>query len=337
MASRESVVVGAGIVGASIAYHLAKLGHTVTLIDAGLPGSGATAASFAWIGRPRSSTSRSAQLRFMAVDEWHRLHAAVPAVNASWPGAITWGEFGAEDGTPWTRDIASIEPQLRLVPDAVQERPDDGYVDPVAATEALVEAARRRGARVLLGDSVREVTCSRGAVDGVRTGSGTISADTVVLTNGTGVAALADRLGVAVPVRASPSLMFRFANRPGVVRGIVAGDRYEVRQLPDGSLLSPAAYKGETSRSDLRERGLRVATILQDSFEGLGPLELRSAEIGWRPMPQDGEPIIGPLPGVDGLYLAVMHSGVTLAAAVGRLVAAEIATGETAQELIDCR
>ena len=46
--------------------------------------------------------------------------------------------------------------------------------------------------------------------------------------------------------------------------------------------------------------------------------------MGWRPIPQDGLPIVGFLPGIGGLYVSVMHSGVTLAAAVGRFAAAEI-------------
>ena len=48
--SSDLVVVGAGIVGASVAYHTARAGAVVTLIDAGRPGAGVTADSFAWIG-----------------------------------------------------------------------------------------------------------------------------------------------------------------------------------------------------------------------------------------------------------------------------------------------
>jgi hypothetical protein len=52
-----------------------------------------------------------------------------------------------------------------------------------------------------------------------------------------------------------------------------------------------------------------------------------------RPMPADGLPVVGPVPGVDGAYLAVMHSGVTLAPAVAQLVAAEVVHGATAADL----
>lgn len=64
-----------------------------------------------------------------------------------------------------------------------------------------------------------------------------------------------------------------------------------------------------------------------------GDVRLVSARIGLRPMPTDGLPIIGPLPGIRGVHLAVMHSGVTLAPVVGRLVATEILAGVDADEL----
>ena len=54
-------------------------------------------------------------------------------------------------------------------------------------------------------------------------------------------------------------------------------------------------------------------------------------------MPADGEPIVGPVAKVSGLYLAVMHSAVTLAAAVGRLIARELVDGTVESALTGCR
>jgi glycine/D-amino acid oxidase-like deaminating enzyme len=54
-------------------------------------------------------------------------------------------------------------------------------------------------------------------------------------------------------------------------------------------------------------------------------------------MPADGEPIIGPVPGVPGLYLAAMHAAVTLAPAVGHLVARELVDGTVEPALAGCR
>jgi glycine/D-amino acid oxidase-like deaminating enzyme len=172
---------------------------------------------------------------------------------------------------------------------------------------------------------------------GVRTLQEPHVGDRVVLAAGVGTAVLCERLGIPIPVRSDPAVMFRFDASPGVIRSIVGGDGYEVRQLADGSLLCPAVYADEATRGALDERGRALALRLERTFRGLGPVALRSAEVGWRPMPVAGEPLIGFSSSVDGLYLAVMHSAVTLAASVGLLVAGEIATGEVPAELASLR
>jgi glycine/D-amino acid oxidase-like deaminating enzyme len=60
-------------------------------------------------------------------------------------------------------------------------------------------------------------------------------------------------------------------------------------------------------------------------------------KIGVRPMPQDERPIVGPVPGISGFYVAVTHSGVTLAPLVGQLVAQEITTSQPSPELAEYR
>jgi glycine/D-amino acid oxidase-like deaminating enzyme len=80
-----------------------------------------------------------------------------------------------------------------------------------------------------------------------------------------------------------------------------------------------------------------VLDRLARAFDGVDSLKLRSVRVGVRPMPVDGLPVIGPVPGVTGAYLAVMHSGVTLAPAVGRRVAAEVVHGEDVEEFAGLR
>ena len=73
------------------------------------------------------------------------------------------------------------------------------------------------------------------------------------------------------------------------------------------------------------------------TFRGAADVELLSAQVGERPMPADGEPIVGPVAEVPGLYLAVMHSAVTLAPTMGRLIATELVDGTVQPELAGCR
>jgi glycine/D-amino acid oxidase-like deaminating enzyme len=149
--------------------------------------------------------------------------------------------------------------------------------------------------------------------------------------------ALCAGIGVTLPVDPSPAVLVRLRATPGLVRTIVATPSLEVRQLDDGTVLAPAPYTGETDQAALLATAERVRDRFAAWFRGAGDTEILSVEVGWRPMPVDGEPVIGPPVGTRGLYVAVMHSAITLAASVGRLAAAEILTTRSAPELAGCR
>ncbi len=196
--SRDLVVVGAGIVGASVAYHAARAGAVVALVDAGRPGAGVTADSFAWIGASGVRTGPAAGLRATATEEYRRLEAELPGLPVTWSGSLTWG---AEDGAPEAgpgqeivdaATVVTLEPTLRQPPEWAVWAPGDGAVDPVGVTERLVAGARVHGARVHPDTPVTAVRRNvAGRVVGVETAAGPLSGATVVLAAGVATAALA--------------------------------------------------------------------------------------------------------------------------------------------------
>ncbi len=177
--SRDLVVVGGGIVGASVAYHAARAGAGVTLVDAGRPGAGVTADSFAWIGASGVRTGPAAWLRATATEEYRRLEAELPGLPVTWSGSLSWG---AEDGAPEAgpgqeivdaATVATLEPTLRQPPEWAVWAPADGAVDPVGVTERLVAGARAHGARVHPDTPVTAVRRdAAGRVVGVETAAG---------------------------------------------------------------------------------------------------------------------------------------------------------------------
>src|ERR671914_851923 len=328
----DLVVVGAGIVGASVAYHAARAGAVVTLVDAGRPGAGVTADSFAWIGASGVRTGPAAALRATATQEYRRLEAELPGLPVTWSGSVSWG---AADGAPEAgpgqeivnaATVATLEPTLRQPPEWAVCAPGDGAVDPVGVTERLVEGARAHGAQVRPDTPVTAVRRdAAGRVAGVETAAGPLSGATVVLAAGVATAALGAPLGVRVAVEPSPSPLFRLRAPAGLVRTVVSTDDFDLRQVAANRLIAAA---------DSPERTLAA---VRSTFRGAASVELLSARVGMRPMPADGEPIIGPVAEVPGLYVAVMHSAVTLAAAVGRLVARELVDGTVEPALSGCR
>ncbi|TDE29038.1 FAD-binding oxidoreductase [Nonomuraea mesophila] len=269
MADRSIVVVGAGIIGASLAYHLAGHGRPVILIDAGLPGSGTTRASFAWIGRPAVSDLPSAPLRYLALDEYRRLETELPDLSIRWSGSLSWDGFDETPG-PCTSDVGALEPNLLDPPAVAIHRPEDAAFDPVAVTHLLVAAARGRGARLLTGMPATALDHQAGTVSGVRTTAGVIPAETVVLAAGTGTVALCSGIGITLPVDPSPAILVRLRAALGLVRTIIAMPSLEVRQLDDGTVLAPTAYSGERDHAALLRTARRVRDRFAASFAGAG-------------------------------------------------------------------
>jgi glycine/D-amino acid oxidase-like deaminating enzyme len=330
--SRDVVVVGAGIIGASVAYHAARAGAAVTLVDAGRPGSGVTASSFAWIGASGVRLGPAAALRATATEDYHRLESELPGLPVTWSGSLSWG---AEDTAPEAgpgqeivdaATVTTLEPALRQPPEWAVWARGDGAVDPVGVTERLVAGARAHGARIHPHTPTTAVRRdAAGRVAGVETAAGPLSGATVVLAAGVASTALAAPLGIRVPVDPSPATLFRFRAPAGLIRTVVHNRDFDLRQVaPDR--LAAAADSPERTRAAVRS-----------TFRGAADVELLSAQVGDRPMPADGEPIVGPVAEVPGLYLAVMHSAVTLAPTMGRLIAKELVDGNAQPELAGCR
>jgi glycine/D-amino acid oxidase-like deaminating enzyme len=128
----------------------------------------------------------------------------------------------------------------------------------------------------------------------------------------------------------------RFTAPPGLVRTLVATAHLEVREATDGHLLVAAEYHGEIDHDDLWRAGDMMLRRLTATFDAQD-VTLVSVRLGTRPMPADGLPIIGPVPHAGGAYIAVMHSGITLAPTAGRLIASEIVDGVEAKQLAGLR
>jgi glycine/D-amino acid oxidase-like deaminating enzyme len=329
--SRDLVVVGAGIVGASVAYHAARAGADVTLVDGGRPGAGVTVNSFAWIGTAGVHTGPAAALRVTATAEYRRLAAELPELPVTWSGSLSWGAADTAVAGPGQEivdaaTVATLEPTLRQPPEWAIWAPGDGAADPQRVTERLVAGARAHGARVHPDTPVTAVHRDvAGRVVGVETAAGPLACATVVLAAGVATTALAAPLGIPVPVDPSPATLVRFRAPAGLVRTVVSNRDFDLRQAGPDRLHAAA---------DSPERALAA---VRSTFRGAKDVELLSTSVGVRPMPADGEPIVGPVVDVPGLYLAVMHSAVALAPAVGRAVARELVDGTVDPALAGCR
>lgn len=338
---KRIIVIGAGIVGASLAYYLASKGTKVTVVEAGDIASGVTGTSFAWINTSCAGPDPIAALRSSAIAAWRQLETQVPGLTVRWHGALS---YGTQDGrvSPVSilvdrSRIAQLEPHLRQPPEQAVHEPEQGALDAVAATHALLAAAQALGATVRTHTPVLGFAVQDAKVTGVETVAGLIEADVVVLAAGTGTAKLAEQLGASLPIHASPAIFMRYQAPPGLVRGIISSHAMEVRQDEDGTMLAAEDYVDDAPDNQPAAMAQRTASAIRNELKGAESIAPAFACIGLRPMPFDGVPIIGYLPQVGGAYVCAMHPGVVLAAIVGQLASEEIVTGQPRSALQACR
>ena len=221
-------------------------------------------------------------------------------------------------------------PQLGGLPEEALAFPQEGVADAARLTRVLAGDASRHGARFVTGVRANAIGEQGGRVRSVVTDLGDLPADRVVVAAGTGAAALAGSLGLSLPMVPRPGLLLTTRPISPVLDKVLVTPEGEIRQLMDGRILMPTSvgHQGDTSEAiaELPEKLAEQALARVRAYFPSTELALEEVTLAWRPVPADGLPVAGSL-GPEGLYLAVMHSGVTLAAIVSELAVTEMHTG----------
>jgi glycine/D-amino acid oxidase-like deaminating enzyme len=335
------VVIGAGIIGASIAYHLARDGARVTVVEGREPGGVATPASFAWINASWGNPEGYFRLRRESMAQWRQLAAELPELRPVWSGGLCWdlppaeqnsyvreqGSWGCGIRSVDRHEAARLEPQLANPPEAAVHVPEEGAIEPKTAALTLLAGAERLGTRLIAGADVRRLSMQGDCVVGAEVNGQSIKADEVVLAAGAGTPALAAHAGLTLPVTAEPGLLVHSKPHELLLNGLVLAPELHMRQTAEGCIVAGADFGGGDPGKNPATTARDVFRQLQSMLTGGEALELAGYSVGFRPMPSDGFPIIGRLAGRDGLYVAVLHSGITLAPAVGSFAAEELLRG----------
>ena len=336
----KTIVVGSGIIGSSVAYHLAVRGAEVTVVTGDCPGGIATTASFAWINAAPGNSRSYFEFRLKAMLDWHRLQRELDgALPVNWNGSLWWEddmeavEEKTWESTSWGYPIRVVsraeareqEPSLRQHPNRSAYSAIEGSVPPLQTARLLLDRAAARGA-VIQTDPVLALTADRGRATGVRTSSGLIQADEVILAAGEASESLSADVGVALPMTNLSGFLAQSVPRPPLLRGIVLAPRVHMRQCVDGRVVVGWDFGGSAAPDDPHHEAEKLIGAARELLVD-DDLDLDHFTLGLRPIPADGFPVIGEAPGLPGLYLAVMHSGITLAPLVGRLSAEEIVGG----------
>ncbi len=356
------VVIGAGIVGSSIAFHLARRDAEVILIDRSKPGTGASSHSFAWINAGHKPPFAYHDFNRRSMDIWDRFSQQLEVdVGLRWGGKISWQSAPgpAEELRNATKHLQSwgypirlidagtlteMEPGLSPGPiEAAEYSEIEGHVEPSKVIDACITQVLKQGGQVLSNTELVALESSRGdKVQSVTTTTGDIACDAVVLAGGIDNTMLASHVGAYIPQQSSPGVVIRTDPQPKLLKSVSVvylpplseqDKEVHLRQLSDGTLMI-----GEGSQESLAadDSQLHADNLLARAVQYFPALEEANAipvPVGYRPMPLDGYPVLGFVKEAPNVYMALTHSGVTLAPIIGQLASIEIMDGTNVESL----
>jgi sarcosine oxidase subunit beta len=355
----DAIVIGGGVIGVSIAYHLARLGcRRVLLLEQGQLGSGTTAQSSCLV-RTHYSVPENVALANagLAVFRNFAQYLEDPEADAGFTRCGLLIVAAADARADALRDTLAVErsvgidareigaddaraihPLLNLDDiAAIGWEPDAGYADAYLTLSAFARSARRLGATIREGSAVTDlVRDASGRVMGVVTAAGTIAAGFVVSAQNIWSRQLAAWTGIDVPLTLSRHAVFTleapvpYTRNLPVLKDLASPGKLYMRSYGGSQLLVGDGNEGETiadpdtEQADVAldyvaEIGEQVAHRLPVFAEA----GLAASWTGVYDVTPDWNPVLGALPGLEGLYVAYGFSGhgFKLSPIVGRLVA----------------
>jgi glycine/D-amino acid oxidase-like deaminating enzyme len=350
------VVVGGGVLGVSAAAHLVQEGAQVLLVTEGELASGASGRSLSWLnsfGNLRSPAYHN--LRFLGIDRYRTLATRIgPTPYLRFDGGLTWPAAGAteqmrdhhrhmteigydsrwlapEEVGDWTPGVDSTA----ISPDGALFSPGEGWVDLPWLVGLLAGRVRDGKGLIIEHGGPAKVLVENGRATGVLTAAGErFDADAVLLATGPSVPEQVAEFGVSIPDATPAALLVKTRPVGSELRAVLNTPNVSLRPTPDGGLAMDSDAAAQEVIGDERSGYEVKDTTVEDLMAhasailaGHPRLEAEWYGVGPKPIPGDGDPVLGPVEEVPGLSVAFSHSGATLALISGELLAREVATG----------
>ena len=349
----QVVVVGGGIIGCSIAYHLTRRGITdVVVLEQGTLTCGTTWHAAGLVSQLKSTHSLTKLATYSA-----RLFEELEDETGQATGYRTPGSISVADNEErWEEILRSatmaegvgVETQVIDLKEATERWPlmrtddlvgalyipRDGQTSPVDTTMALAKGAKARGAQIIEGVSVTELKSLNGAVTGVVTEQGSIEAEIVVLATGMWTRHLAKQIGVNVPLQACEHFYIVTEPIDGVEIGMPTlrdPGNYTYFKEETGKIMAGFFEpRGKVWRTDQIPRDFSFDSLPED-WEHIGPIFERAihrvpalGECGLQlffngpeAFTPDGVYYMGETPEVDNCYVAAGFNSVGIQSAGG--------------------
>lgn len=365
MLTCDILVIGGGVIGTSIAYHLARRrAGKVVLLEKSFLAAGSSGKSGAIVRQHYSNrlTALMARLSLRVFEHFEDVVGGPPVFTHTGMVLIVnerdrrgldanlamQRDLGIDVRLLSKQDLAEVDPQAQLADnELVAFETEAGFVESVQVVASYAEAARREGAEIREGVEVQGLVIDGSKIAGAETNEGRWSSRAVVLATGPWAAQLAGRAGLTLPVQASRTQVALFRKPPGVKHGFgragpVYGDFVQgiYFKPTHGELLHAGSIKGEEIRSPVDPDRYNetadadwVPLIRQGVVQRYPAMRRCYGRGGFGALygiTPDWHPILDRWPGVEGAYCAVGFSGhgFKMSPIVGRLMAELIVDGQ---------
>jgi glycine oxidase len=328
------VVVGGGVIGCAIAERLSReRRHQVLLLERDSVGAHASGAA-AGLLSPHSETADlglSSRSLAMFPELVERVERSGITVEYREQDGLTPALTGEEE-----RGLRRGPGRWLDAPEALAAEPGlsdrvrgaavfrEAQVTPIRLVRALARVAAIQGAEVREGAPVGGLSLRAGQLQGVQTAEGHLRADVVVLAAGPWSPSLASPAGAVLDVRPSRGQLVMMRPHGAAMRHVLTWRGCYLVPKPDGTVV--AGSTEEDAGFDDRPTVDGVAGLLQFASQAVPALGRATVERVWaalRPATPDGQPVIGPVPGLPNLIVATGHNrtGILLAPVTAELVA----------------
>ena len=362
------VVIGAGIIGTMIAYELVKKGARVILIDKEIPASGASGNSFSWINAtyPKKPFNYNL-LSQMGIEAYKNLEREFQ-FDIKWSGSLEWfEELGQQEKL--FAEIKAIKKYPRYTPvslissveaefmepkvffgdeNTIVHSESDGAIDTIQAIQMIHNEFERLGGESIFSCEFLKLNEKNGRLSSIDTTMGKFKVDHAVFACGIDTD---NNLSIDTSSTPTPGIILKSKPVENRFNKIIVGPGVHIHQQNDGSIVLGEQDGAPLNHFDrLKERPSkfpnkefeelhteRIINTAKNFTTGLEDIVIEKVSIGWRPLPKDRIPIIGRFKKTKGVYVSMMHSGISLAAIVSKLVSEEILENKNIPILDDFR
>ena len=343
---KKIIIIGGGIVGASFAYHASLYNsNKITILTDALPGDSkqATSNTWGWVNGYSNNDKDYADFRLANLDYWPKLLEELKNFKYTSKGAFFWDmddknlNKTIDQHNSWGHrvkkisqlQISEIVPELNELPIIAGFGENDLALEGSQITSKLIENSGCEIKKI----KVSGLTYKKNHVMGVKTEKGILNADEIIIAAGLGVTDLLSSININFEMKSSLGLLAYTKPLPLLLKHSITGKDFHVRQDDQGRLVIGGKFDEDISKErNTKQAAENLVQEVSAKFNYNDKITLDYFTLGLRPLPIDGRPKIGRLMNnsgkeIKGVYLAVMHSGVTNAPLAGKLGMQEIISG----------